>query len=335
MSGLYSQWQPTYAAHGFTTIPCSTDEKGALIKGSLGRVGLNGSNELAAKFTDTNAFGIPCGPRNGLTVLDVDSKHQRVLDDAVARHGEPRIIVRTASRKYHCYYSHNGERRHIRPWPGLPIDLLGSGFVYGPPSLYGRGQYEIIHGKLDDLDRLTKLRGIDQNVGRASQPQRAETVRKGRRNDWLWKQCMRHAHHCDDLAALVDVARTQNESCNPPLPDADIMSIARSAWKITEEGRNYFGQHGARFSLAEVIAMITMPDAFTLLGYLRAMNGRTAEFWIANGLARTFTWDRERFARARKQLIALGHVRQTKPARKHSPALYRWAIRRKGEGLYR
>jgi hypothetical protein len=51
MSGLYSQWQPTFAAHGFSTIPCSTDEKAALIKGSLERVGLNGSNQLAANLT--------------------------------------------------------------------------------------------------------------------------------------------------------------------------------------------------------------------------------------------------------------------------------------------
>src|SRR5437867_2476257 len=31
------------------------------------------------------------------------------------------------------------------------------------------------------------------------------------RNDWLWRECMRHARSCDNLDALLDFARTCNQ----------------------------------------------------------------------------------------------------------------------------
>ena len=75
----------------------------------------------------------------------------------------PPLVVGSGSGKYHAYYRHNGERRRIRPWRGLPIDLLGEGgLVVAPPSKATEGrQYEIIQGGLDDLDRLPVLRDLD------------------------------------------------------------------------------------------------------------------------------------------------------------------------------
>jgi hypothetical protein len=74
------------------------------------------------------------GARSNVTVLDVDIGDERVLSDALARHGETPLVVRSGSGKYHAYYRHNGERRRIRPWRGLPIDLLGEGgLVVAPP----------------------------------------------------------------------------------------------------------------------------------------------------------------------------------------------------------
>src|SRR5437868_1132077 len=155
MSGLFAQFQPVYAEHGFSTFPCSTDAKQPMVRNYL-NIGVGGSAQLANKFTDTNAIGIVTGRRNRLTVLDVDTTDQRVLDDALARHGEARMVVRTASGKFHAYYRHNGERRRIRPWPEHPIDVLGErGFVMAAPSLFGSSRYEIIHGRLDDLQTLS------------------------------------------------------------------------------------------------------------------------------------------------------------------------------------
>src|SRR5262249_46021104 len=124
---------------------------------NYGKVGLPGSAELASKrqFADTDAFGFMTGPRSKITVLDVDTGDEKILANALDHHGQTALVIRSGSGKFQAYYRHNGERRRIRPWRGLPIDLLGSGgYVVAPPSKSAKGQYEIIQGNLDDLERL-------------------------------------------------------------------------------------------------------------------------------------------------------------------------------------
>jgi hypothetical protein len=101
------------------------------------------------------------GKRSKITVLDIDDKGERTLAAALDRHGSTPILVRSGSGNHQAWYRHNGEHRLIRPWRGLPIDLLGAGFVVAPPSISTKGQYEFIQGSLDDLERLPVLRDLD------------------------------------------------------------------------------------------------------------------------------------------------------------------------------
>jgi Bifunctional DNA primase/polymerase, N-terminal len=144
------------AERGVILIPCG-DNKVPLVKHPQ-KFGSSASREIANKFSDASAFGYYYGKRNGITVLDVDTTHERVLADAMNRHGRTPIVVRTGSGKFHALYRHNNERRCVRAWDGLPIDLLGAGLAIAPPSLVAKGQYQIIHGHLDDLDRLPIMR---------------------------------------------------------------------------------------------------------------------------------------------------------------------------------
>jgi hypothetical protein len=73
MSGIFSRWQPIYAERGIATFPVDETKK-PHIKGWQ-KVGLKGSAELAAKFTNAEALGFECGPRNRVTKLDVDSRN--------------------------------------------------------------------------------------------------------------------------------------------------------------------------------------------------------------------------------------------------------------------
>ena len=102
-------------------------------------------------------------------MLDVDTTDERVLSDAMNRHGQTPIVVRSGSGKFHALYRHNNERRSVRAWEGLPIDLLGAGLAIAPPSLVAKGQYQIIQGRLDDLDRLPIMCELEDRlyVGRA------------------------------------------------------------------------------------------------------------------------------------------------------------------------
>lgn len=77
MSGIFSRWQPEYAARGIATFPVD-GEKRPRIRGWQ-KVGLKGSGELAAKFNDTDALGYVTGQRSKVTVLDVDIADERFL----------------------------------------------------------------------------------------------------------------------------------------------------------------------------------------------------------------------------------------------------------------
>ena len=65
---------------------------------------------------------------------------------------------------------------------------------------------------------------------------------------------MKAAHHCDDFDALLDVALTANANFLPPLPEDEVMKVAKSDWGYTERGENRFGRHGVSFSPEEVNA---------------------------------------------------------------------------------
>jgi|SRR5262245_1922376 len=305
--GIFSSWQPQYAAHNIATFPVTITEetKKPAVKG-YGRVGLRGSAELARKsqFADASDFGFMTGPRSNITVLDVDTPDERVLADALDRHGQTSVIVRSGSGNHQAWYRHNGERRRIRPWRGLPIDVLGSGgLVVAAPSQGAKGQYEIIQGSLDDLDRLPVMRNLVELPASNSElvtnlDARQGSITEGQRNNALWRHCMRAAHHVDDFDVLLDVG---------------------------ESGRNYFGQHAAWILKDEVNKLVSYgPDVLGLLTYLRANQGPDATFMCTNSLAEKFGLHRVRFAEARRQLIGLGYLKPVRQAGRGTPALFRW-----------
>ncbi len=321
MTGVFAQWQPVYAERGIATVPCSP-EKAPLVKHPE-RFGREGSGEIATRFPEATAFGYYAGRRNGLTVLDVDSTDERILADGISRHGATPLIVRTASRKFHALYRHNGERRKIRPWR-TPVDLLGGGLCIAAPSVVAKGQYQILEGSLDDLDCLPIMRGLEPELYSTHIGPRPQLREGGGRNNWLFRQLGREAHSCDDFDQLLDRAQTLNERIGEPMQEAEVAKIAGSIWKYTTEGRNRFGKHGAWFPLDEVEKFYSEPDDFFLLGFLRAHNHPNAIFMVANGLAERFGWNRKRLAASRRRLIERGIIRPMRQAGKNVPALYSW-----------
>ena len=161
--GAFAAAQALYAAHGIATFPLREDKRPA-IRG-YNRVGLRSSQELARKFSSVNALGFMTNERTRITGLDIDTTDERVFADALQRHGGTPIKVRTASGKCHAWYRYNGERRRIRPFGGLPIDLLGKGgLIVAPPSQVKKGDYAFIEGGLDDLNRLPVMRGLSADM---------------------------------------------------------------------------------------------------------------------------------------------------------------------------
>jgi hypothetical protein len=325
---VFRAWQPRYATYRIATFPVRVDDGGKVptIR-SWQRIGLPGSAKLA-QAKDADAFGFCPGSRSRLTILDIDTGNERVLADALARHGSTPIIVRSGSGNYQAWYRWDGEKRLIRPDPDKPIDILGSGFVVAPPSRGTKSNYEFVEGGLDDLDRLPHLHNLppsNELETHSPAPLPKERIEKGTRNKNLWEHCMRAAHHCDDFDALLDVALTSNANFLPPLTEDEVLKVAKSAWSYTERGENRFGRPGVFFDTEEANRLITSdPDLYLLLSFLRANNGPASTFMVANGLAEKFGWGRKRFAAVRKRLEGT-HIKIVMRASVvNGPARYRW-----------
>jgi Bifunctional DNA primase/polymerase, N-terminal/Primase C terminal 1 (PriCT-1) len=325
----FAEWQPIYAAHGLSTFPVRIQggDKKPMVKNYL-RAGRRYSDRLARQFPDAQAFGFALGARTKITVLDSDSNDDRILCDAMTRHGKSPLIVQSGSGNFQAWYRHNGEGRHIRPDPLLPIDILGGGFVVAPPSRGAKSDYQIIQGSLDNLDLLPALQNFVAASGN-------EVIAMGRRNNSLWQHCMKQARSCDDFTALLDVAETFNtHSLSPPLEADEVACIARSAWQLTERGQNRFGQIGAFLTIAETQSMVRDPHLLALLAWLKAQNAPGRQFLIADGLAPVLGWSLPQLRRCRRRLLELGWLEMIREPIRGCAALYRWgATAQSGNGL--
>ena len=111
LMGVFAEWQAKYAAAGIATFPVKIEgkDKKPLIKGYQ-RTGLKGSAELARKFTKADALALMLGPRSKVEIIDVDTKDERALADALSTYGDTRVISRTASGGgFHAWYRHSAE----------------------------------------------------------------------------------------------------------------------------------------------------------------------------------------------------------------------------------
>ena len=331
----FADWQQLYASKQIATFPIHPDKKPA-IRG-WHKVGLRGSRELAAKFTDANAFGFLTGKRSGVTIVDIDTTDERVTADSMARHGDPIIITRTASGKRHLLYRYAGERRRIRPWPGLDIDVLGDGgFAVAPPSILERGSYEIIQGHFDDLDRLRPAKSLD-DLKRERPDLNIVTggkVEEGHRNTNLWRTCMTQAKRCNTFDDLLSFARSYNEdNMAPHLSDSEVIAIANSAWRYEEAGMNSFGGPRTLAVPEERVfqALCTAragSDALMLYLHLQGQHFWRNEFILSQAYAKTLRWTFPRFRKARDTLVKANVLKVISRGGRgpHDPPVYAWVF---------
>ena len=320
--GLFAEWQPQYAERAVPSFPVVG--KRPAIKGYL-KVGLEGSRELAAKFGDASAFGIPLS-RSKITVLDVDTPDERVLADAMDRFGRSPFIVRSGSGNWQAWYRNGGEGRRIRPLPD--VDILGAGWGT-------KGIYTLVEGSLDDLPDLPLMASSGCAKSRTYNCTplppaigALEGVAPGSRNNSLWRFLMTQAPYCDDADALIDVARTAAEAFASPMADGEVVKTALSAWRYEAEGTNWIARGKQRQAPTEPDGLIwESPDGFILFKVLRYYNAGRARFFIANEMAKTMPpkpWKRERLASARKALLDHGHITLIRRASTGRAAVYAW-----------
>ena len=325
--GLFAIWQQRYAALGLPTFPVNGQTKKPQISGYL-RLGLAGSAKLTAKFAHSSALGIPLGRRTGICVLDVDTSDESFLNHAIARYGDTPFLVRSGRGRFHAWYKHNGERRHIRPFPGFPIDILGAGFVLAPPSVAQSGSYEIIRGSLDDLRRLPPMRGSSATE-RLGVSLSAKRINEGSRNNTLFRYALDQARYVDDEQTLLDVVETENaRGCVTELSHNEIAKIVGSAWKYQVTGRNLIAGNFIRANIEEVEELAgPHPDAFALLMILRRFHNDYNGFALGKAMARKLAWSLPRFRAARHVLETRRHIQCLHPGGRGKNDPPRYALR--------
>jgi hypothetical protein len=328
--GIFATAQPEYAALGIATFPFDATEevkRGPLVS-HYNHMGLPASRQMALRFPDAPGLAAMAGERNNLTVIDIDERGaagERLLADVQRQFGNPKVIVRTGSGGFHSYYRHQGEGRKIRPDPRKPIDLIGGGPIVLPPSRGFRGNYEIIHGRVDDLAALEPIKAKSSVSLDETDIIDLRSARKGERDKKFWAYVARQAHFVKNLEELIAIAREMNELMAEPWSDtevdSEIVKRCKYWWDKTQKGENRFGF--GRYVQADHKLIDNMmmhdPDAFMLLMFLRRQHwGR--DFYLANEASDLMPgggWRRQRFTAARSRLIKGGHLIVVKPASKH------------------
>ncbi|NGM46399.1 hypothetical protein G5B31_12725 [Rhodobacter sp. SGA-6-6] len=324
--GVYDKSLSAYLAAGLPVFPVDARTKRPAVKGWQTADARRARGWASApKLAACDGIGIVMGPPSGLVEIDVDAVGEAWTAAAVDRFGETPITIRTATGKSKLWFRHNGEGRRIRPFEGLPVDVLGAGFTIAPPSWREDlgAAYVFERGGLDDLHRLPCLRAESFERAPAG-------VHVGERNNALWRYCMTQARHCDDVEALIDVAATWNEAFPDPLASPEAEACARSAWGYQVQGRNFLGLRKPAVTEADRImdALIDAPDALVLFQMFRRWHRGRPSFAIAPtamSAAGSPPWHRTRIQAARDVLLGRGFIIEVQaPIRGRRAGQYRF-----------
>lgn len=336
--GIYSQHAPIYADAGLPVFPVNVRNKKPAVRNWQNATprqsrGWANSERLAAN----DGLGIVMGKPSGITEIDVDAVGDAWVTAALERFGDTPVVIRTASGKAKLWYRHSGEGRHVRPFNGLPIDVLGGGFTIAPPSFREDlgTSYAFRTGGIEDIADLPAIKQGALSDGFTRAP---EAVQVGERNDALWRYCMGQARHCDDLEALIDVALTWASAFPEPLSSQEAEACARSAWGYETTGRNYLGLKKPQLTEGDKIMddLIDQPEAYLLLQMFRRWHRQRPFFAIAPRAmseAGSPPWPRRRIAMARDVLLERGYIIEVIPPRRGiSAGHYRLAEEMPGSG---
>lgn len=127
--GVYGLNAPEYGAEGPGPFPVRTRERKPAVR-NWQKPSNQSMSVWSDKFSNAHGLGTNMGTQSALAQVNVDAVGQVHIAAAVERFGETPVGIQTASGKAKLWYRHNGEQRMIRPFAGLPVDVLGGWFQH-------------------------------------------------------------------------------------------------------------------------------------------------------------------------------------------------------------
>ena len=232
-------------------FPVNPDTKAPLVTDPFGKASYN-EHDILTLFSPfpKAAYGIPCGPINGITVLDIDRKNG--IDGLVEFHKlelniPETAVVKTPSNGFHIYFE-TGDLKVPNSVssiaPGIDVRGVG-GYVLGPDSITPRGKYIWDLDHLSPIGRLAKIPAkllqliLSDNIQSPCVPfpksnvrnELLEPIEQGQRNNKMASRIGFILKRLDPKQAWKAVEHINTKCCKPPLDHRELDRTFRSILK--------------------------------------------------------------------------------------------------------
>ena len=232
-------------------FPVNPDTKAPLVTDPFGKASYK-EHEILKLFSPfpKAAYGIPCGPINGITVLDIDRKNS--IDGLVEFHKleldiPETAVVKTPSNGYHIYFE-TGDLKVPNSVssiaPGIDVRGLG-GYVVGPDSITPKGTYIWDLDHLSPIGRLAKIPAkllqliLSDNVQSPCVPfpksnvrnELLEPIEQGKRNNIIASRIGFLLKRLEPEQAWRAIEHINTKCCKPPLEQRELYRTFHSILK--------------------------------------------------------------------------------------------------------
>jgi len=242
-----------YAASGLLVLPLTPERKVAAIKGWPQRAS-NDPQKIRGWFgTEPNNIALLTGRRSGFWVLDIDPRHggDMALQDLEEKNGPlPRTVTQhTAGGGKHLLFKMPEDGSDIRNSAGIQpgLDVRGTGgYIVVPPSVVDRREYRWADGLgpwdtefAEAPEWLLEIVNHGSTGSKTNDPlTEGEVVPEGRNTALTsFAGTLRNVGASEVEIAAALLARNQKEY-QPPLPEKEVLGIARSVSRYPSEGRS-------------------------------------------------------------------------------------------------
>lgn len=192
------------------------------------------------------SIGIATGSVSGLIVIDEDLDEDKGLNgyEEVSEweriNGALPATVQciTGRGGYHLYYQYDGTDIKNRAGILDGVDVRGEGgYVIAPPSMHPNGtEYqwedapdEVTIAPIDATVRKF-LFGENEKTRAAADFKLPDRIQSGERNDTLFRlACSMQSQGLPDAAIMAALEQTNQNACDEPVSDAELMTIVESA----------------------------------------------------------------------------------------------------------
>lgn len=220
------------AERGYAVFPCHTDKRPATSNGfydasrdlDVVKKWFSGSDRL---------IGVPTGPGNDLFVVDIDPQGEDWLSANKDQLGSRRR--HDTKRGEHYLYKHpsdNPSGTTSTSKIALGVDTRGAGgyIIWWPAEGYA------VEGELEEMSEppiwlLEQLNGHSPGVERC-QAVGEFAIPESVRNDTLFREAaMLRSRGLEENAIYQIISQTNSDRCTPPLPDKEVVSVAKSVMR--------------------------------------------------------------------------------------------------------